>query len=89
MSRRRGAQDPSLGRTFEREEIFLRILKPGADNAEALAWLERALGYARDRGQEKLENLLKIVKADVVFEMRLTTGTLDGAPPSDREPGGG
>lgn len=67
----------------------MRIMRPGADNAEALAWLDRALGHARDRGQERLENLLKIVRADVVFEMRLATGTLDGRPSNDGGIGGG
>ena len=67
----------------------MRIVKPGADNAEALAWLERALGHARDRGQRRLENLLEIVRADIVFEMRLAIGALDGKPPSDGEIGGG
>ena len=66
----------------------MRIVRPGADNAEALAWLERALGHARDRGQKRLENLLKIVRADVVFEMKLGTGALDGKPSSDGEIGG-
>ncbi len=56
---------------------------------EALAWLERALGHARDRGQERLEKLLKIVRADVVFEIRFATGTTDGKPSSDGEIGGG
>jgi hypothetical protein len=69
--------------------MFLRIVRPGADNAEALAWLERALEYARDRGQKRLENLLEIVRADVVFEMRLAIGALDGKPPSDGVTGGG
>ena len=55
----------------------MRIVRPGADNAEALAWLERALEHARDRGQKRLENLLEIVWADVVFEMRLAIGALD------------
>lgn len=67
----------------------MRIMRPGADNAEVLAWLEHALEHARDRGQKKLENLLEIVRADVVFEMRLATGTLDGNPTSDGEIGGG
>jgi hypothetical protein len=67
----------------------LRIMRPAADNAEVLAWLDRALGHARDRGQERLENLLEIVRADVVFEMRLATGTLDGRPSSEGEIGGG
>ncbi|MCA1716980.1 MAG: hypothetical protein LC781_09075 [Actinobacteria bacterium] len=67
----------------------MRIMRPGADNAEALAWLERALGHARDRGQKRLENLLKIVRADVVFEMRIASGAFDGKPSSDGEIGGG
>lgn len=67
----------------------MRIMRPAADNAEALAWLDRALGHARERGQERLENLLKIVRADVVFEVRLATGMLGGRPTSDGEIGGG
>lgn len=66
----------------------MRILKPGADNAEALAWLERAVEHARDRGQKRLENLLEIVRADVIFEMRLAIGALDGKPPNDGEVSG-
>lgn len=50
----------------------MRILRPGADNAEALAWLERALGQTRNGGQKRLENLLEIVRADIVLEMRLS-----------------
>jgi hypothetical protein len=69
--------------------MFLRIVRPGADNAEALAWLERALEHVRDRGQKRLENLLEIVRADVVFEMRLAISALDGKPPSDGVTGGG
>lgn len=67
----------------------MRIVRPGADNVEALAWLERALEHARDRGQKRLENLLEIVQADVVFEMRLALGALDGKPSSDGEIGRG
>ena len=67
----------------------MRIIEPGADNAEALAWLERALDYARDRGQNRLESLLKIVRADLVLEIKLATGTLDGRPSSEGELGGG
>ncbi len=66
----------------------MRIARPGDDNVEVLAWLERALGHARDRGQKRLEKLLKIVRADVVFEMKLVTGALDGKPSSDGEIGG-
>ena len=75
------------GRTFEREEIFLRIVRPGADNAEVLAWLERALEHTRYQGQSRLEDLLKIVRADILFEMKLALGALDGKPLSDGEIG--
>lgn len=67
----------------------MRILRPGADNAEALAWLERALGQTRNGRQKRLENLLEIVRADIVLEMRLAIGALDGKPPSDGEIGSG
>ena len=60
-------------------------MRPWADNAGALAWLERALEHARDRGQRRLENLLETVRADVVLEMRLTDGVLDGGPPTGQE----
>ena len=67
----------------------MRIARPGADNAEALAWLELALVHARNRGQRRLENLLEVVRADVIFEMRLAIGALDGKPPSDGDTGAG
>ena len=63
----------------------MKILGPGADNAEVLAWLERALEHTRHQGQSSLEDLLKIVRADILFEMRLTIGALDGKPLSDGE----
>jgi hypothetical protein len=63
----------------------LKIARPGADNAEVLAWLECALEHARHQGQSRLEDLLKIVRADILFEMRLTIGALDGKPLSDGE----
>ena len=63
----------------------MRIVRPGADNLGALAWLERALEHARDRGQRKLENLLETVRADVVFEIRFTGGVLDGRHPTGQE----
>lgn len=34
------------------EEAILKIMRPVADNAGALAWLESALEHARDRGQK-------------------------------------
>ena len=65
----------------------MKIVGPEADNAEVLAWLERALEHTRHQGQSSLEDLLKIVRADILFEMRLTIGALDGKPLSDGEIG--
>jgi hypothetical protein len=65
----------------------LKIVGPEADNAEVLAWLERALEHTRYQRQSRLEDLLKIVRADILFEMRLTLGALDGKPLSDGEIG--
>jgi len=67
----------------------LRVIRPGADNTEALAWLERALEHARDRGQKRIENLLKTVRTELVFEMRLIAGALDDRSPTDGEIGEG
>ncbi len=61
-------------------------MRPGADNAEALAWLERALGHARDLGHKRLEDLLGKVRAEILFEMRLSTGV---PPTDDGQIGGG
>lgn len=60
-------------------------MRPWADNAGALAWLERALEHTRNRGQRRLENLLETVRADVVLEMRLTGSVLDSKPPTGQE----
>ncbi len=65
----------------------MKIVRPEADNAEVLAWLERALEHTRYQGQSRLEDLLKIVRADILFEMGLTIGALDGKPLSDGEIG--
>jgi hypothetical protein len=62
-------------------------MRPGADNAGALAWLEYALEHARNRGQRRLESLLEAVRAEILFEMKLASGLLDGRPPTDRETG--
>ena len=63
----------------------MKIVGPEADNAEVLAWVERALEHTRYQRQSRLEDLLKIVRADILFEMRLTIGALDGKPLSDGE----
>ena len=63
----------------------MRVIRPGADNAEALAWLENALGYARNQGQKRLENLLKAVRTEVLFEIRLTAGAFGDQPLADGE----
>ena len=65
----------------------MKIVGPEADNAEVLAWLERALEHTRHQRQSRLEDLLKIVRADILFEMRVTIGALDGKPLSDGELG--
>lgn len=71
------------------EEAILKIMRPVADNAGALAWLESALEHARDRGQKRLENLLKTVRTEILFEMRLTAGVLDSRSPAEGEIGEG
>ena len=65
----------------------MRIIRPGADNAAALAWLEYALEHAHKQGQRRLESLLEAVRAEIVLEMKLASGLLDGRPPSDQETG--
>jgi hypothetical protein len=65
----------------------LRIIKPGADNAGALAWLEYALEHAHNRRQSRLEPLLEAVRAEIVLEMTLASGLLDGRSLTDRELG--
>jgi hypothetical protein len=60
-------------------------MRPEADNAGALAWLEYALEHARNRGQRRLENFLEAVRAEIMLEMKLAPGILDGRPPTDRE----
>lgn len=48
-------------------------LKTNVDDGTAtLAWLMGALEYARRQEQLKLENYLKIIADDVVFEMEST-----------------
>ncbi len=63
----------------------MKIVRPEADNAEVLAWLERALEHTRYQGQSRLEDLLRIVRADILFEMRLALDALDGKPLSGGE----
>ena len=63
----------------------MKIVGPEADNAEVLAWLERALEHTRHQRQSRLEDLLKIVRADILFEMRLTIDALVGKPLSEGE----
>ena len=44
---------------------------PVADDARALAYLEAQLQRAREQRRERLEQLLEVVRADVVLEMQL------------------
>jgi len=75
------------GETFGKEASYLRIIRPGADNAGALAWLEYALEHAHDRRQRRLETLLEAVRVEIVLEMKLASGLLDGRPLTDQELG--
>ena len=72
-----------------RETVFLRVVRPEADNREALRWLEQALEHARDRGQRRLKNLLESVRTEILLEMKLSARALAGRPWTDREPGEG
>ncbi len=48
-----------------------------AENELTLSWLEHSLGYAMDRGQERLAGLLVSVLVEVAFEMEPPT---EGSP---------
>lgn len=50
------------------------------DNTSALAWVDHALKHARDQRQERLEDLLESVRAEILFEMELNTGMLGRLP---------
>lgn len=45
--------------------------EPRIDNKQALSWLDEELERALDRGQEKLATLLRTVREEILFEMRL------------------
>jgi len=47
------------------------VAAPIAANEAALAWIEDSLMYAIDRGQERLFELLELVRAEILFEMEL------------------
>lgn len=49
----------------------LSTLEPRIDNKQALSWLDEELERALDRGQEKLATLLRTVREEILFEMRL------------------
>jgi hypothetical protein len=72
-------------RSIFRKEIFLTAVERETDNAGALAWLDHALKYARNRRQRRLEDLLESVRADILFEIELTAGILDARLPTNRE----
>ncbi|CAN5166250.1 hypothetical protein BH18ACT10_BH18ACT10_14470 [soil metagenome] len=57
-----------------------RVLE--TENLEALAWLDRSLEQARDRGQRRLEDLLETVLSEVMFEMNALVESPD--PPARR-----
>ena len=51
------------------------------DNRETLAWLDHARRGACDGKREKIEDLLTTVRAEILFEMSLADGKLDGSTP--------
>ena len=51
------------------------VAAPRATNEAALAWIEDSLMYAIERGQEKLVELLELVRVETLFEMDLSEAT--------------
>jgi len=51
------------------------LAAPRAANEAALAWIEDSLMYAIDRGQERLFELLELVRDEILFEMELGEAT--------------
>ena len=47
------------------------VAAPIAANEAALAWIEDSLKNVIDRGQERLFELLDLVRAEILFEMEL------------------
>jgi hypothetical protein len=52
------------------------------ENKRALAWVDHALKHARDQRQERLENLLQSVRAEILLEMELNASMLSRRPPT-------
>jgi hypothetical protein len=53
------------------------------ENTRALAWVDLALKHARNQRQERLENLLQSVRAEILFEIELNAGMLRRRPPTN------
>jgi hypothetical protein len=51
------------------------VAAPRATNEAALAWIEDSLMYAIERGQEKLVELLELVRVETLFEMDVSEAT--------------
>jgi hypothetical protein len=51
------------------------VAAPRATNEAALAWIEDSLMYAIERGQERLVELLELVRVETLFEMDLSEAT--------------
>jgi hypothetical protein len=51
------------------------VAAPRDANEAALAWIEDSLMYAIERGQEKLVELLELVRVETLFEMDVSEAT--------------
>jgi len=51
------------------------VAAPRATNEAALAWIEDSLMYAIERGQERLVELLELVRVETLFEMDVSEAT--------------
>jgi hypothetical protein len=51
------------------------VASPRDANEAALAWIEDSFMYAIERGQERLFELLELVRGEILFEMELGEAT--------------
>jgi len=51
------------------------VAAPRDANEAALAWIEDSLMYAIERGQERLVELLELVRVETLFEMDVSEAT--------------
>lgn len=55
------------------------------ENELTLSWLDDALGYAVHPSRERLASLLRDVREEIVFEIRVAEGLSDTLIDMDRE----